>query len=325
MADNQTDPDSAGKAGENPQNDVAPPNSNKVPKFGLLAYLGEIVLAGAVGTGIWVFGEHLTSHGHTTWGSILDFFAFCIYFATIPITAVKAWPRPLLIWPLFSFFCVVMACLFYISSLNRPQPITPVPRAHFEFSVIANGLKRIVLTNDFLIVHEFDKAHSVPGFLFVPMDPGDSNLALRVFVQNDSSAFAENVEITFMATTNMPCTLDNGWFGEQMFDDAWAASISGGVRQTNAIQSWKYIAPYSVLSGNGFEIPLVRLSSSQIGEWNGAISLMARAKDSPTSEVFFGIWTMPKSLFSSNDFTIPFVAALPLTNFSEAELKELQQ
>src|SRR5947209_4487089 len=108
MADHQPDSESAREPQESSKERLATTTTETAPKRGLLAYFAELVLAGAVGTGIWVFGEHLTSHGHSRWAAVFNFLAFCVYFATVPITANRVWPHPKRIWALFAVFCVAM-------------------------------------------------------------------------------------------------------------------------------------------------------------------------------------------------------------------------
>jgi hypothetical protein len=80
-----------------------------------------------------------------------------------------------------------------------------------------------------------------------------------------------------------------------------------------------------LLSGNGFIVSDIHLNNMKMGQMIGSMCIMARAKNSPTDEVDFGLWGMPKSIFTTNDLHKPFIASLPLAGFSPDKLKELQK
>ena len=83
-------------------------------------FVAEIMLAGSVGTGIWVFGEHLISAGHLSAGTRVRFVAFAVYFSTVPITAAKFWkPKRTLAWVSYAAFSLLMYCIF--GATWRPQ------------------------------------------------------------------------------------------------------------------------------------------------------------------------------------------------------------
>jgi hypothetical protein len=96
-------------------------------KARVFIWFAECVLAGLVGTGIWVFGEHLVSYGHTALGSMINFLAFVFFFMAVPITAQKIWPKPRFIWVIFGLFVFVMGALFIISSQTDPVPVELPP------------------------------------------------------------------------------------------------------------------------------------------------------------------------------------------------------
>lgn len=203
MADNQSNPNSANEAAENPQENLTATNGDAVSKSGLWQYLAELVLAGAVGTGVWLFGEHLVSNGHTFGGSVVNFAAFCIYFATIPITTVKIWSHPKSVWISFCVFCVLMALAFTFSS----RPSTKL-KPHFTLSLQIGGssISTIVLTNDcFFRVGMVNVIHStndflvfngiVNGCIVIPVQQGESNKAFSFIAENDSPIKVNDLEI----------------------------------------------------------------------------------------------------------------------------------
>jgi len=113
------------------QQHVPTADGNKAAKSGL-HYLAEIIAAGAIGTGVWVFGEHLTNHGHRTFGDFVNFLAFASFFAAAPITALKFWPYRKCVWGLFAFFVTLMAVVFILSSkpLKTDAPTVFPNRIH---------------------------------------------------------------------------------------------------------------------------------------------------------------------------------------------------
>jgi len=216
MANNQSNPNSTNAAGENPQKSLPATNGDAVSKAGLWQYLAEIVLAGAVGTGVWLFGEHLVSHGHNFVGSVVNFMAFCIYFATVPITTVKVWPHPKAVWLSFCGFCVLMALAFIFSS--RP-PLGP--KTHFTYSLQIGDspTSRVFLTNDFLFRWHVVKVGDLPnggvmlndlvnGCIVIPVQQGQSNAIFKFAVENDSALKVTDLEAIVGFPKDWPCDLD---------------------------------------------------------------------------------------------------------------------
>jgi hypothetical protein len=105
-----------------------------------------------------------------------------------------------------------------------------------------------------------------------------SNDKLRLFIDNDSSVDADNVEVTVSFDGNWKCTPDSGWI-RQMAGDFTVTENPIGIFLTNIFQTWKYPLPKNFLnSGNGEELPSILISQpvNPVG-----FSIMARAKHSP--------------------------------------------
>lgn len=259
MEDNKTDPDSTKEAGDNPQKSFPATNGDVIPKSGLWAYLAELVLAGAVGTGIWLFGEHLISHGHTTWGSVVSFVAFCFYFATVPITAIKIWARPKLIWPLFVGFCSLMALVFTLSS--RQHELKP----HFILSLqIDDSATALLLTNDFLFHNRMENVGNLPngsiifkgranGCLVVPVQPGESNKIFRFIIENDSPVKVTDLEVVVGFPKGWKCGLDSTkWHevGQHFIIPGWKIVITN-------LQFWGAQSPYPLFATDSLTFPSI--------------------------------------------------------------------
>lgn len=202
--DNRANSDPAHKTHENPHQSLPPASNDKSGKTRAFIWIAECVLAGLIGTGVWVFGEHLVSHGHTTLGSIVNFAAFAVFFAAAPITAIKIWSRPKLILGLFSGFVVLMALVFFVSSEKKPES-----KPHFTLSLRVGDSPRdtVVLTNDCLFISSavnvitnfsdgFAFFNGIPeGMLLIPVEPGESNKVFNFIAKNDSPLAINDLEI----------------------------------------------------------------------------------------------------------------------------------
>jgi hypothetical protein len=151
-------------------------------------------------------------------------------------------------------------------------------------------------------------------------------LTLKISLQNDSPAFAENVEVELFVPQEWQCEPGRDWAKVETIGRSFNQNrLASGIIETNSLQIWGAKVPFPLLSGNGVMTSDIHLHFMQMGNMRGSMSIMARAKDSPTCAVNFGLWCMPKSVFASNDFRKPFVARVPITNFSPDKLKELQR
>jgi hypothetical protein len=145
---NHSSADHSTQKTENKTEKVLPPtNGDKISNSGIWVLATEVVLLGGVATGFWVLGEHFASHGHTTIGSIADYASAVLFFATLPLIALKRWPRPVLIWSLFGGLCGVLSIIFILSSGSKKEP-----KPHFVLSLQVgdSAASTVVLTNDSL-------------------------------------------------------------------------------------------------------------------------------------------------------------------------------
>ena len=94
---NHPSADHSAQKTENKTEKVLPPtNGDNISKSGIWVLATEVVLLGGVATGVWVLGEHFASHGHTTIGGIADYAPAVLFFATLPLVALKRWARPVM-------------------------------------------------------------------------------------------------------------------------------------------------------------------------------------------------------------------------------------
>ncbi len=324
-SDNQTEAQSADKPSEQRGNNIPTSNGNKIVETGFFHFARNVIIAGVFATGIWVIGEQFHNQGYLEIGNAANFIACVVFFTVAPFEALKHWRKPLIIWPLFSLFLVVpLAFVFF--GLKPKTELEPHP--HFTFMVSIPQSDKVELTNDFLMVKEFRKFNKILGVLYVPADTAQSNLTLNIWVRNNSPAFAQDVEIEIFVPQAWLGVPDTGWSPvEPLSADAMLGltETAPNVFETNRVQTWGYRAPVPLLAGNGFEAPPFHLNKIQMNTFlNGAIGIVARAKDSPADAVNFGLWVLPKSIFTSNDFHKPFVLTRGKLILSPESLKQLQ-
>jgi hypothetical protein len=145
---NHPSADHSAQKTENKTEKVLPPtNGDNISKSGIWVLATEVVLLGGVATGVWVLGEHFASHGHTTIGGIADYAPAVLFFATLPLVALKRWARPVLVWSLFGGLCILLGIIFVLSSGSRKEP-----KPHFVLSLQVgdSAASTVVLTNDSL-------------------------------------------------------------------------------------------------------------------------------------------------------------------------------
>jgi hypothetical protein len=208
-------PNPAQETNGNPQPQNPPRNGDAVRKFGVAAYVGEIVLAGLCGTGVWIFGEHLVSHGYSKSGVVVNILAFIIYFAAAPLTAIRFWPKPFRVWSLFGVFCLIMVLLFTATSMPESKP-----RPHFKLSLLIGNppIAIVQLTNSFLfgagvinVIHftnNFLLFNGIPGgCLVIPTASDESNKVFGFVVENDSPIKATDL----MAFVGFPIDWELGF------------------------------------------------------------------------------------------------------------------
>ena len=199
---------SANKANGNHHEHLPSSNGDGVRKFGFTTYIGEIVLAGLCGTGVWIFGEHLVSHGYVKSGVVVNFLAFAIYFAAAPITAIRFWPNPWWVWGTFGAFIAIMAIIFIVTS-NAPSESKV--HTHFKFSLV--NPETLESTFDFTN-NIFDEARiRFPNPLFgvLVFPTTKSNMDLCFVIKNDGPNDVEDIEIMATFSSQILCESDSRW------------------------------------------------------------------------------------------------------------------
>lgn len=256
----------------------------------LRLYVTELLVAGAIGTGTWLFGEWMSSHGLDGLGSFFEFVAFVMFFSTVPISATKVWPRKRIIWIGFLIFCLVAALVFFL--IPKPKPIPP-PHPRFSFS-FRMGDTRIDLTNSFLTLKDIGRFGSFPtGVLYIPSDNSETNVPLDLTVRNDApDAAATDVQVTFSYDEKFTIIPEPYWAPARL--DGFFTFPKEGLQTTNKLKTWVCYVPNTILPGNGFILPNLSLvkdaTSSPV-----FVCVMARAKDAPASVVGFRIFVISKN------------------------------
>ena len=277
------------------------------------------------GTGVWVFGEHLVSHGHTTSGSIANFLAFVIYFAAAPLAAVRIWPRPMMVWGAFGAFVSIMAVVFVVSS-QPPEESKSNPHFKFELFAEDDPDHSVKPTNDFLRVLAFSDVTPavVPVYscLVMPRHADRTNVELRFVVKSDK--LSEGTQITISVPTVWNCVPGTGWIPMSPLA-ATLVKTPTGIVTTNFDQSWLYPLPLSLLPGNGEVTPTIQISQLP----NPTIfSIMARDNNSVAGAVSFNLFFAPTSSVFLKPFVIlgkDFGRGQAGISITPEQLKELQK
>jgi hypothetical protein len=103
----------------------SPSNGNGASKSGFVNFVQSLVIAGVVGTGIWVFGEHLNNHGHEAWASVVNFFACVIFLSVLPLEAGRHWQRPRVVWGVFVLLCASLGTVWALAIRQLATPGLP--------------------------------------------------------------------------------------------------------------------------------------------------------------------------------------------------------
>jgi hypothetical protein len=303
-------PNPAKKTNGNPQQQNPPHNSDAGGKFGVAAYVGEIVLAGLCGTGVWIFGEHLVSHGYSKSGVIVNFFAFVIYFAAAPITAIRFWPQPRWVWGLFTVFCVIMAIVFEATSSPEAEP-----KPHFLISLQTgdSAASAVFLTNECLFITNFDIPASsngsniffnVNGCLVIPVEPDKTNLVLKFVAVNGSAIKVNDLEFSVTLPREWGCLADPKWHNGNFFIKSTPSSLEH--LNIKELQTWCISVPWAVFPENDVTFPTITntcfIINREEGTKMGFMAIEARSTD-------FTNFIIAHTLFfpRSSNFFKPFV------------------
>jgi len=178
-------------------------------------FLLELIGFGIVGTGIWVFGEHLANHGNETIGSWINFAAMMSFFAVIPLSAFKRWRSKVKrIW--ISIGCGIFAVILGIAwGMAMREPIVKVD---IGVTTANRPFADIVLTNSFLFRDpQLIMWNTVRGRLLLPMKesaPANVRFSIR------SDVNCSEVSVCVFISTNLLCKPGDGWRRGSLDDDA---------------------------------------------------------------------------------------------------------
>jgi hypothetical protein len=193
----------------------------------------------------------------------------------------------------FWIFLALAALLLGSLVLKTPE-LKPHPDFSFCMCLGDTYDDAIELTNDFLIVTNFDK-YTTMGALCLPMKTGESNAMLSFLIKNNSSELAEKVEVTVFLTKNLVCLPSSGWL-QSKSKTSFTHSDSLGKLQTDKVQSWMFPLAVDLLPGNGNWLPILQVSATDINaEW-GELDIMARAKDCPAKIISFSLCFLPNQV-----------------------------
>jgi hypothetical protein len=246
---------------------------------------------------------------------------------------------------LFAFFVWFSSWSFLVYKNSQPSAESKAhPYFSFSLRTTDQPSEKVKLTNDFLIETNFSvplHLHPVLGALIVPLELGQSNVTLTFFVKNESpSATAEDAIVTiripkkweFVPDANWTAT-ENDW-GDP--SDLYAEAINGsGVLETITLQKWTCNNIPVLLPGCGVILPSIQLHhvpSFWGSSWTEGMTIMVRAKDSPTDALSFALFSSKNSIWETNDFHKPIVVPATKVNgklvgfsLSPKQLKELQK
>lgn len=249
---NHGDHKSTDEPNDNTGDELTTPNQHNTAQTRL--FFRDLIIAGVLGTGIWVVGEHLTSHGHTIYGGVVNFFASVIFFAALPLAALRHWHRPFIVWSAFGAFCIILAIVF-IESARTISPKLRPSRPHLAFWLRSPNMReddKSWLTNDFLIITNIGIATDINGCLVIPVQSGESNLDLKFTVKNDSEVELRNLQIAISLPAEWQCATDsNKWHD--------AESFTKPVSKTNDLQSWWIPFPFVVFPNDEVHLPPFRI------------------------------------------------------------------
>lgn len=243
--------------------------------------------------------------------------------------------KRLTLWNKFGVIASIVGILaFILTVVTLLLPERSKPRPHFTFKLRVDGaplIDRVELTNDFLAYTDFGKVQGVLGFLFVPIQMGQSNSEFEFFVKNNSEVAAENIEAAIFVPKTTQCIPDPAW-SRVAPDWIFSDTEKIGAIETNEMESFGYRIPNGLLPKDGTELPPIKLSPLQlplaIPQMPQVVIIEARAKDWSDTAVDFDLCFLPNSIFGTNDFHKPFVLSkkeLKTIQLSPEILKELQK
>ncbi|MGA2030524.1 MAG: hypothetical protein ABSG87_10690, partial [Verrucomicrobiota bacterium] len=271
--DDCADTEATDKASNKSVDNLPPPNGNNVIESGFFHFARNLIFAGVVATGIWLVGAQLHDEGYVKAGNVVNFMACIVFFTVLPIEAIKHWPRPMIVWPLFAVFLFGLAFIFF--------GLKPEPKSYpnFMFFLHTEGAPddELWLTNSFVANHNFSGSFPLWGFLIIPRSSGQS-VTLNFALKNDSSD-ADDVNVMIDLPTDWQPSLDSQW-----------RESAGDAPSTNnpLFRQWMYPSPtesLSLLSGNSVELPQISLNKTDNSTRVDLVAIMVRAKGAPTTSV----------------------------------------
>jgi hypothetical protein len=191
------------------------------------------------------------------------------------------------------------------------------PRFTFVFSTADAPTARVELTNDFLVLTNFEH-FEVCGDLVVPKKLDATFTKFKFGIRNDSVVVAELIEVSMVLPNDVLCLPDDGW-------------VPGDPVGPTKMQSWVTREAFGLLPGNGRMLPDMRVAPIFPEQQFIPIAISARGKDSPHAWLGFSATFWPPST-NFPEIARPFVVFEPkkangLRTFSlsSEKLKEFQK
>jgi hypothetical protein len=264
------------------------------------------IVGGIIFTGIAIA---LSDAGFHIWGFILGFLAV-VCGLTVAAHHLKKYGLKYVNFLLF-ISLILAAGLFGFLAVHKP-PVESKPHPYFIFSLMLtdNPSECLKLTNDFLIDTNFGTPRTCAGGLIIPLEPGQTNVLLRLEIENNSSVASEYGEVSIMIPEKWGPVVGSEWHPVVVRNlSSVDFNESGRPVGTNVMLAWGWNMP-TLLGGDGTRIPDIQLRQAPMFAPVMPVAPMriqARAKDSPTDAISFWLFTIPNSFRGIKLFHKPFI------------------
>src|SRR5689334_10049303 len=124
--EDKSDHQTANEAGGNYENNLPSANSNKTGEQRVLLFIGELITFGVVGLILWPLSDHLSQNGYEALGTICRFLSIISFAAIAPISALKFWQRPCILFSGYGLVCIgVLLVMLATSHDTEDRPLKP--------------------------------------------------------------------------------------------------------------------------------------------------------------------------------------------------------
>jgi hypothetical protein len=285
-----TDSNSSDQSKENTNNKLPPLDHNKILK----SRWGFYVLWGAIGaigdTACFAMADFFWNHGWNKTGDFCMFLVLAITVAVICKSILRKYEKPWIIWPCGLALCVVWAVVMLIvilSSETKPPPAPKKPHLSAGLRLLDWHLD-MWLTNDFLIfTHRISTNGIRPfltpadGHLIVPVQAGESNFSLSMFVANNSTKddpmlTVDDVKVIIGLPSEVYFIRSSGWFPLMPVD-----------RKNSDPFTFVTIVKYPLLPGDSELVPSIVFNPKTCLEQAIPIHLLLRSRNAEPEYLAF--------------------------------------